>query len=35
VPLIWPAMKEVFDRPGFHGRIELAGLNKVVLYHIP
>jgi hypothetical protein len=27
-------MKKVFDKPGFHGRIELVGLNKVVLHRI-
>jgi hypothetical protein len=27
-------MKEVFDKPGFHGRIELVGLNKVILHRI-
>ena len=28
-------MKEVFDNLAFRGRIELIGLNKVVLYRIP
>jgi hypothetical protein len=29
------SMKEVFDKPGFHDRVELVGLNKVVLHRIP